>query len=138
MEKRIQREIKALGTIGTSYRRVTYEHQHTRISYRDSTLRANIELYIKNYPFKCPVIYINKYNYTNLLNYNPILDCCLCCESITCSDNWNLSLKLTDIDNEIEKNLKLKNHTADLICMTNMLKHKMLPKELEMYLLTYI
>lgn len=135
MEKRIAREISSLEK-KTS--RVFYDTEKVCVYYKNSALRANIELYIKNYPFKCPEIYVNNYKYTNLLNYNVITETCLCCESVTCNDKWNLSLKLIDINNEIEKYLKLKNHVADLICLTNVLKHKALPREIEDQVLTYI
>lgn len=135
MEKRINREISSLEKKTSQ---IFYDTEKICVYYKNSALRANIELYLKNYPFKCPEIYVNKYKYTNLLNYNIITETCLCCESVTCNDKWNLSLKLIDINNEIEKYLKLKNHVADLICLTNVLKHKTLPREIEDQVLTYI
>ena len=136
MQKRINREIVSLRPISIN-EIVNYDTDIICIYYKNCSLRANIELYIKNYLFKFPQIYVNKHKYTDLLNYNLLSESCLCCDSITCNDKWNLSLKLIDINNEIEKYLKLKSRSADLICMSK-IDLDPLPKEIQDLILTYI
>ncbi len=59
------------------------------------------------YPFKPPDVFINNIKYSKILKmisikYN-LTDMCLCCESITCPDNWKPSCKIERILTEIIK-----------------------------------
>jgi ubiquitin-protein ligase len=69
------------------------------------------------YPFKPPNMIINGKDYTSLmkitnrekLNVLKSLTnkSCLCCNTITCYDNWSPALTFIDIISEIKNNLKL-------------------------------
>ena len=59
------------------------------------------------YPFKPPDVFINNIKYSKILKkisikYN-YTDVCLCCESITCPNNWKPSCKIENILTEIIK-----------------------------------
>jgi len=70
-----------------------------------------------DYPFKPPNVIINGKNYTNLIKMNNseklnILKSltnksCLCCNTITCYDNWSPALTFIDIISEVNNNLRL-------------------------------
>jgi ubiquitin-protein ligase len=70
-----------------------------------------------DYPFKPPNVIINGQNYTNLIKMNNrekinILKSltnknCLCCNTITCYDNWSPALTFIDIISEVNNNLRL-------------------------------
>lgn len=66
--------------------------------------------YDKLYPFKCPTkIEINNINidelYKNIMSKNKSLldkNLCLCCKSLLCDLNWNISKNIYDILKEIK------------------------------------
>jgi ubiquitin-protein ligase len=70
-----------------------------------------------DYPFKPPNVIINGKNYTSFLKFTSreklnVLKSltnkgCLCCSTITCSDNWSPALTFIDIISEINNNFKL-------------------------------
>ena len=70
-----------------------------------------------DYPFRPPNVIINGKNYTNLIKMNNseklnILKSltnksCLCCNTITCYDNWSPALTFIDIISEVNNNLRL-------------------------------
>lgn len=71
-----------------------------------------------SYPFKCPTIILNKHKYRQLLycrtNYEMInlkkltTKDCLCCVSLTCTNNWSPGYTLSNLIDEIKyyKNIK--------------------------------
>ena len=69
------------------------------------------------YPFKPPKVIINGKDYTSLLKIttrekiNTLKSLtnksCLCCNTITCYDNWSPAMTFIDIISEIQNNLKL-------------------------------
>lgn len=69
------------------------------------------------YPFRPPKVIINGQNYTKLIKMNNheklhILKSltdkdCLCCNTITCNDNWSPAMTFIDIISEIKNNCKL-------------------------------
>jgi ubiquitin-protein ligase len=70
-----------------------------------------------DYPFRPPNVIINGQNYTNLIKMNNheklhVLKSltnksCLCCNTITCYDNWSPALTFIDIISEVNNNLRL-------------------------------
>jgi ubiquitin-protein ligase len=70
-----------------------------------------------DYPFRPPIVIINGQNYTNLIKMNNreklnVLKSltnrsCLCCNTITCYDNWSPALTFIDIISEVNNNLRL-------------------------------
>jgi ubiquitin-protein ligase len=71
----------------------------------------------KEYPFRPPTVIINGQNYTSLLKFTSreklnVLrsltnKSCLCCNTITCYDNWSPAMTFIDIISEIKNNFKL-------------------------------
>jgi ubiquitin-protein ligase len=69
------------------------------------------------YPFRAPKVIINGQSYISLLKFTSreklnVLrsltnKCCLCCNTITCNDNWSPALTFIDIISEIKENLKI-------------------------------
>jgi len=69
------------------------------------------------YPFRPPNVIINGENYTGLLKFTShekinVLKSltnkgCLCCNTITCYDNWSPAMTFIDIISEIKNNFKL-------------------------------
>ena len=69
------------------------------------------------YPFRPPKVIINGQNYTKLIKMNnheklhvlkSLTDKdCLCCNTITCNDNWSPAMTFIDIISEIKQNFKL-------------------------------
>jgi hypothetical protein len=72
----------------------------------------------KYYPFTAPEVYYKNVTYENVykmssqreINHLKILTNleCLCCSSILCSNNWNITLNFIDIINEINNYKKIK------------------------------
>lgn len=69
-----------------------------------------IKIFYNNYyPFECPIkIELNNYNIFNLYKKimqknNELFDTCICCNSILCSNNWNISMNVINILEEIKK-----------------------------------
>jgi ubiquitin-protein ligase len=70
-----------------------------------------------DYPFRPPKVIINGQKYTNLIKMNnheklhilkSLTDkSCLCCNTVTCNDNWSPALTFIDILSEIKHNFKL-------------------------------
>jgi ubiquitin-protein ligase len=69
------------------------------------------------YPFKPPKIKLNEEDYDSLLKMNNPVKLnalknltgrdCLCCNTITCYDNWAPAMTIYDIISEIKNNLKI-------------------------------
>ena len=69
------------------------------------------------YPFKPPKIKLNEHDYDSLLKMNNPVKLnalknltgrdCLCCNTITCYDNWAPAMTIYDIISEINNNLKI-------------------------------
>ena len=76
-----------------------------------NNIEYNIKIYYSNfYPFKSPLkIEINNYNiftlYKKIMSKNSTLlnNNCLCCESLLCNSNWDVSKNVIDILKEIKK-----------------------------------
>ena len=70
-----------------------------------------------DYPFRPPNVIINGQKYTNLIKMNnheklhvlkSLTDKdCLCCNTVTCNDNWSPAMTFIDILSEIKNNFKL-------------------------------
>jgi ubiquitin-protein ligase len=70
-----------------------------------------------DYPFRPPLVCINGQNYTSLIKMNnheklhilkSLTDkSCLCCNTVTCNDNWSPAMTFIDIISEIKHNFKL-------------------------------
>jgi len=74
-----------------------------------------------NYPFRCPNININNHKYLNLISKKCLKSSnyyrCLCCESITCANNWSPMNQMIDIINEsITNYFLLRDEINILIC----------------------
>ena len=81
------------------------------------------------YPFYAPEIKIFYYDYSEMLRTDlstlpDIEKICLCCSSLTCKNNWNLTRKLTDIFEEIRTNLSLKIRISDKILCKHVVNQK--------------
>ena len=73
-------------------------------------IKYKIKIFYNNYyPFECPIkIEINNYNIFSLYKKimqknNNLFDNCIYCNSILCSNNWNISLNIINILDEIKK-----------------------------------
>ena len=94
-----------------------YVKYRTDIKYFYNNIIYNINIYYCNsYPFKSPIkLEINNENifdiYKDIIKKNSdILDkhSCMCCESLLCNNNWNLSKNVNDILIEVEKIIEYK------------------------------
>jgi hypothetical protein len=92
-------------------------NKEIKISFILNDILLNIRIIIDdNYPFHPPEIYINSFKYIKLLVISPffldpILDHCLCCNSIL--SDWVAYYKIIDILEEIEKNLIIKKRVLE-------------------------
>ena len=72
--------------------------------FRDKKCLIHIRL-LNEYPFKCPIVYLNGIHYDRFLKQasikHNITSMCLCCKSILCPDNWKPGYKLTNVIDEI-------------------------------------
>jgi hypothetical protein len=81
------------------------------------------------YPFRPPSVFIgnNKYDYRSLLyssfDFSDKIfgDKCLCCESITCRDNWRPAYHIKHLMDEIKHNLNLKIRLVDIFYCTKII-----------------
>ena len=74
-------------------------------------------IFPEEYPFKPPKIKLNEHDYDSLLKMNNPVKLnalknltgrdCLCCNTITCYDNWAPAMTIYDIISEIKNNLKI-------------------------------
>ena len=69
------------------------------------SVKFNFTFDMKGYPFKCPEIKLNGKEYRLCLskkhrNYFNMGAPCLCCSSLTCSNNWRGTISIIDILNE--------------------------------------
>ena len=81
------------------------------INFFYNTLEYEIKIYYnKLYPFECPLkLVINNNNifslYKKIMSENSTLlnKNCLCCESLLCNNNWNISKNIIHILGEVKK-----------------------------------
>ena len=65
-----------------------------------------------NYPFRAPSLFINDKPYLKMIRFktkklkNKKIDC-LCCKSLTCTNNWSPSKKVNDVIEEFFDNKKI-------------------------------
>ncbi|VVU95481.1 hypothetical protein CPAV1605_1232 [seawater metagenome] len=105
-----------------------------------SKIFNNIKIYMEisdRYPFRLPnKIQVNNEDYINLLKipgqYLELVNVtkCLCCSSITCSNNWSVGNKLIDIINEVESIIEMKKRIVYLICC-RVIKRKYLNHDID-------
>jgi hypothetical protein len=102
----------------------------------DSFVGIELDSY---YPFKIPKkIIVNDYQYQDLLNIDSNklklvgIDSCLCCSSITCSNNWGPTLRIKSILEEIENNMLIKRNIVNKIII-NVIKRKYLINDINLY-----
>ena len=102
--------------------RLVYQRNIHNRDYKQYIILENDNIQIKMeytsiYPFKPPRnICINDHDYISLLKCRDIdlkkiginVKKCLCCCSLTCGNNWNPSMNIENILNEIEDNLAIK------------------------------
>ena len=72
--------------------------------------KFNFKFILDHYPFRVPKIFLNNKSYLPCLNNKPKLlnsKECLCCQSITCYNNWNGTFNITQILLEYAKYDKL-------------------------------
>jgi ubiquitin-protein ligase len=91
-----------------------------------------------HYPFVCPKVFFNDKNYYDFLTYDDNYihkqlqdDHCLCCKSLTCSNNWAPSVTLIHIINEIKENVKIKKNII-LKVMIDIIKKKYLKDDINL------
>lgn len=112
------------------YHTIRLVHQlntHNR-DYKQYIILENDHIQIKMeygpvYPFRSPnKIYINGYDYITLLKCQArnlkqigLEEKCLCCCSLTCSNNWAPSYNICNLLDEIEHNLSIKRGISDSI-----------------------
>ena len=85
------------------------------------------------YPFQPPDIRVNQHSYLSLLHFNrehrKLLgfgsNKCLCCESLTCSNNWGPSCTLDTLIKEVYRNMEYKRVLTYQICV-DAIKYKYL------------
>ena len=95
----------------------------------------------KHYPFTPPDVYYKNQPYENVykltsqrqMNYLKILTNleCLCCTSILCSNNWNITLNFIDIINEINNYKKIKRNIFIKI-LADKIKYKYLISDINL------
>ena len=81
------------------------------------------------YPFKPPnKILLNNISYKKYLGFS-INRQCLCCSSITCSNNWSPGLTTEILIKEIERNIYLKQQRTYLL-LVKIIKNKYLNQDI--------
>jgi len=94
-----------------------------------------------NYPFACPAVFLNNRPYKSFLfgktNYEYInlkknfgIDC-LCCESLTCNENWSPKQTLNSIIDEIKHYKKIKKNLVFKIII-DIIKRKYLIEDVDL------
>ena len=85
------------------------------------------------YPFEPPYIRVNQHSYISLLQFNRKHNTllgfgpnkCLCCESLTCSNNWGPICNLDILIKEVYRNMEYKRALTYQICV-DVIKYKYL------------
>jgi hypothetical protein len=95
-----------------------------------------------NYPFVCPTVFLNNRTYKSFLygktKYEDIHLkkiaglTCLCCRSLTCTDNWSPRHTLTNIIDEIKYYKKIKKGLV-LKIITDKIKFKYLIEDIDLF-----
>lgn len=94
-----------------------------------------------NYPFNAPNIFLNNRTYRNFLFSKTSYEVihlkklkginCICCNSLTCRDNWSPRYTLTDIIDEIKYYKKIKKDLVLKIIM-DIIKRKYLIDDIDL------
>jgi hypothetical protein len=95
------------------------------------------------YPFMAPELYIGNNRYINMLRLKlPELKSkgikCLCCKSLTCTNNWKPSKRIIDIIDEFFYNKKLIKNIIDKRFLKSICDKFKIPLELEYYIGNFI
>ena len=116
MKLLIQRLNKELSTIREFTNRYYINLKKDNINiYFENIIRENPTVKVSlvlndNYPFSCPIVYINDKEYLDLLKSVCNIDKykyknnCIYCNSIVCPDKWKPAKKIKDILKEIIDN----------------------------------
>ena len=102
------------------------------IQFLSQGIIKNIQFILsENYPFQSPKsIMINNYNYYSLIQFKTHhSNNCLCCNSLTCNDNWSPAITLDKILDEIYINMNHKLNYSYNICVDK-IKNKYLNKDI--------
>lgn len=96
-----------------------------------------------HYPFRAPDLFINDIPYIKMLKIKlkelkEINIECLCCKSVTCTNNWRPSLKVDDIIEEYFKNKKIINKIIEKRLLNTICINYNIPLELEYYIGDFI
>ena len=93
------------------------ENQNIHIEFIGNGIIRSLKLILPNsYPFTPPNVLVNQVKYISLLNFNrghiKLLGLsenrCICCESITCTNNWGPLLIIDTLIKEVFHNIKRK------------------------------
>lgn len=118
MKKRLVNEIP---NILKKYKNVkVFDRDNIIFEIKVDDLTISLE-FNDNYPFKCPLVKVNNYNYMSILKirYYDILKQlvstnCLCCESILCGNKWCAIMNVNDIIEEVIQNINIKKKVMQL------------------------
>ena len=91
----------------------------------------------QDYPFRGPQVIIENIDYIETLRcqfYQEIKEIsdseCLCCDSLTCPNNWNVTNKIIDLIDEIKYNFSLKKRSIERYIAKRIIKKFYLPNVL--------
>ena len=140
MKPRIQNEIRRYDTIST-------DKYNSKIESNMFENTINFNVYLKSikknikvsllctweYPFISPGVYVNGHKYRRLLKQTTLnkkwiekihhKNYCMCCESITCKNNWTPTLNFKNILDEIVDNVMLKTYVVSLFNANKIFQH---------------
>jgi ubiquitin-protein ligase len=139
--RRIIRELQDMKKIGiicddNSINITNYHEKDFNITFKNIKDNRVYKFTItQNYPFSPPKLELNYKSYSSYLtlqseNFREIFcklkgQRCLCCETLTCPDNWSPQFTLNEIIDEVDKFHKECREIADIV-IVNVIKRKYL------------
>jgi ubiquitin-protein ligase len=150
LKKRLSNEILILNEDNISLFFYLEEKNKTPVIQIIDEKYKNMNIYkiffYDNYPFSSPKIYINEEPYGKILsdkflNLNKFISekmrkfyskNCLCCSSITCSNNWSPSFSINNLIKEIRQN-RINRNEIIYVILINVIKKKYLIEDINLY-----
>jgi len=150
LKKRLSNEILTLNEDNISLFFYLEEKNKTPVIQIIDEKYKNMNIYkfffYDTYPFSPPKLYINEEPYGKILsdkflNLNKFISekmrkfyskNCLCCSSITCSNNWSPSFSINNLIKEIRQN-RINRNEIIYVILINVIKKKYLIEDINLY-----
>ena len=120
--KRMRIDIEKLLSYENAHVETHVVNNHDCIIFDNNKINAQIVL-SELHPFRPPInVMVNNFEYLTLLRCNytylKMLNLkkeCLCCESLTCKNNWTVRSNIHNLMDEIFKNMNIKSRIVELL-----------------------